>query len=503
MKRYNNLYDEMISINNINKVYYKQIRVNTKNKVKIYKFEQFYTLNVSKIKSLLENDNYEIGKYNIFLIKDPKYRIIMSQKIKDKLINHLVGNVLIHVLDRTLINTNVATRKGKGTHFGIKYLKKYLSELKGEEVYALKFDISKYFYNIDHDILKKLYCSKIKDKRFLNLLDKIINSTTPSYINKKINTIISNEINKINKSNINKKEKHKKINELKSIPLYKTGKGLPIGNLTSQILAIFYLNELDHFILEKLKAKYIRYMDDGVLLSNNKDYLKCCLKEIIKILTKYSKSNLKVIIHENINDEKTINYLRDLNKIYKRKYHIYLSLEYTQEYLDNNIIRQTIVNTLRVCGLIISSLVILVITYIGISNYVALEEDKEVKNNLANVIDNTNNEEIKEAIDKKNNDNLNEAIETNIPKDEVKTITNIIDILNLFSTINSLFETLNDDLETFATYSVYIVREGDTIDSILERYKVTREDLMEYNNLEEVTLGSKLVIPANSKNESV
>jgi len=71
------------------------------------------------------------------------------------------------------------------------------------------------------------------------------------------------------------------------------------------------------------------------------------------------------------------------------------------------------------------------------------------------------------------------------------------------STINSLFETLNDDLETFATYSVYIVREGDTIDSILERYKVTREDLMEYNNLEEVTLGSKLVIPANSKNESV
>jgi len=297
MKRYNNLYDEMISINNINKVYYKQIRVNTKNKVKIYKFEQFYTLNVSKIKSLLENDNYEIGKYNIFLIKDPKYRIIMSQKIKDKLINHLVGNVLIHVLDRTLINTNVATRKGKGTHFGIKYLKKYLSELKGEEVYALKFDISKYFYNIDHDILKKLYCSKIKDKRFLNLLDKIINSTTPSYINKKINTIISNEINKINKSNINKKEKHKKINELKSIPLYKTGKGLPIGNLTSQILAIFYLNELDHFILEKLKAKYIRYMDDGVLLSNNKDYLKCCLKEIIKILNKYKLSlNSKICI---------------------------------------------------------------------------------------------------------------------------------------------------------------------------------------------------------------
>ncbi len=71
------------------------------------------------------------------------------------------------------------------------------------------------------------------------------------------------------------------------------------------------------------------------------------------------------------------------------------------------------------------------------------------------------------------------------------------------STINSIFETLNDDLETFATYSVYIVREGDTIDSILEKYKVTREDLAEYNNLEEVTLGSKLVIPTISNHESV
>lgn len=209
MKRYSGLYDDMISIKNINKIYNTQIRVNTNNKLKIHKFEQFYTINISNIKNMLEN-NYNVGKYNIFLIKDPKYRIIMSQNISDKLINHLVGNVLINVLEKSLINTNVATRKEKGTHYGIKYLKKYLNELKKKEVYALKFDVSKYFYNIDHNILKRLYYSKIKDKRFLNLLDKIIDSTNPSYINKKINTIVSNEINKINKSNINIKEKHKK-----------------------------------------------------------------------------------------------------------------------------------------------------------------------------------------------------------------------------------------------------------------------------------------------------
>jgi len=146
------------------------------------------------------------------------------------------------------------------------------------------------------------------------------------------------------------------------------------------------------------------------------------LEKLIKILTKYAKNNIKVIIHENINDEKTVNYLRDLNKNYKRKYHIYLSLEYTKEYLDKNIIRQTIVNTLRVCGLIISSLVVLVITYIGVSNYVALKDDEIIKNDLAKVIENTNNSEIKEIIDQKNNDNLNET--PNTSKDDFKYITN-------------------------------------------------------------------------------
>lgn len=91
----------------------------------------------------------------------------------------------------------------------------------------------------------------------MGLLDKIIDSTNAPYINKTITSLIENEINKINKAN--KNEKHKKINELKNIPLYQDNKGLPIGNLTSQILAIFYLNELDHFIVEKLKVKYIIY----------------------------------------------------------------------------------------------------------------------------------------------------------------------------------------------------------------------------------------------------
>jgi len=300
MKRKSNLYDG-IDLKYIEEIYFKGVRKNTKNKAKIKKFEDFYSINISNIINVLKNENYIPSKYNIFLIKDPKYRIIMSQNISDKLINRLVGNILIDVLDKSLINTNVATRKNKGTHYGIKYLKKYLNELKCKEIYALKFDISKYFYSIDHDILKKLYRRKIKDKRFLFLLDKIIDSTNEKYVNKEIIKLINKEIEKVNSSNIiNKKEK---INELKRIPLYEKGKGLPIGNLSSQILAIFYLNELDHFIIEKLKVRYIRYMDDGVLLSNDKEYLKCCLEKIEKILKKYKlKLNNKTKII-NVNKE--------------------------------------------------------------------------------------------------------------------------------------------------------------------------------------------------------
>ena len=286
MKRSNDLYSQ-ITLKFVMDVYNKQVKVNTKNKKKIYKFEEYYTANITRIYKLIKNKNYQIKGYNIFLIKEPKYRIVMSLKLDDKVINHVLANILSNILEPSLINTNVATRKGKGTHYGIKYLKKYLNELKGGTIYALKFDISKYFYSIDHKILKHKLKEKIKDQKFLKLLFKIIDSTNYN-VNAKIQKIKENEILKVNSSNLNEKIKKQRIEEIQRIPLYKQGKGLPIGNMTSQIMAIFYLNELDHFVKEKLKIKYyIRYMDDGVLLSNNKEYLKYCLEEIEKLIKKY------------------------------------------------------------------------------------------------------------------------------------------------------------------------------------------------------------------------
>ena len=278
MKRYRNLYG--VSIDDINEVY-KEVRKNVRNKNKIYKFENYYSLNISKIKEVFDSGNYIPGKYNIFLIREPKYRIIMSQNIFDKVINHIVARKFLYFLDSVLIDSNVATRKNKGTSLGVKFIRKYLNELDGE-IYALKFDLSKYFYNIDHEILTNLLKKKIKDKRVIDILIKIINSTNDEYVNECIIKLKEKEILKIKGSNLNDKEKLKRINEIERIPIYKK------GNVVSQILAIFYLNDLDHFIKEKLHIKYyIRYQDDGILLEYDKEYLKYCLDEINKFVLDY------------------------------------------------------------------------------------------------------------------------------------------------------------------------------------------------------------------------
>ena len=248
MKRKGNIYNNLYDLDNILNVY-KIIKKNTKNKDKIIIFEQYFSINIYRIYKVLKDKTYEVGKYNKFIIYEPKERLILSQNLFDKIINHLVAYELINILDKSLINSSVATRKNKGTSYAVKLLKKYINEL--DDFYYLKIDIKKYFYNIDHDILKQLLLKKIKDKDFINIVFKIIDST---------NSVIE----------------------------YDNNKGLPIGSLTSQILGIYYLNEIDHFIKEDLKIKYyIRYLDDFLIIHEDKEYLKYCLDEIRKLLNKY------------------------------------------------------------------------------------------------------------------------------------------------------------------------------------------------------------------------
>lgn len=276
-----------VKIDDLINVFEKDLYKGCSNKNKLYKFERNKMSNIIDISNTLKSGKYVMNKYNIFLIKYPKYRIVMSLKIKDKIINHYITKyTLLPKLENFLIDRNIATRKGMGTDYGIKLLKKDIECFKKyDEFYILKIDISKYFYNIDHNILKSML--KILDKSEFELMCKIIDSTNNKYVNDTIKNIINKEL-----KYSNRKE------ELLSIPIYKEGKGLPIGNMTSQFLAIYYLYKLDYYIIHNLGIKHtIRYMDDYLLIYNDKEYLNKCLNII--------KNKLKNEYKLEINDKKT------------------------------------------------------------------------------------------------------------------------------------------------------------------------------------------------------
>ena len=233
-----------------------------------------------------------LGPYNVFTIYEPKERRIVSQKMRDKIINHLISrHILYPALLPCLISTNVASRKNLGTNEGLRLAREFhrICKVKYKDYYILKCDISKFFASIDHDILKTKLKKRIKDKDSLQIVYSIIDSDE---------------------------------------------NGLSIGNMTSQVLAIFYLNDMDHFIKETLKIKYyVRFQDDFLLFHPSKKYLKFCLTELKKFLGKEKLVlNRKTRIYKNTNNfiflgrNKKSKYAkyRDVNrKLRKRKYLYY------------------------------------------------------------------------------------------------------------------------------------------------------------------------------------
>lgn len=259
-------YQKMVDIHKIEAVY-KDIRSKTKHKTKLMNFKMYYLTNIMQIYEILDRRQYQHGPYNIFLVKENKYRLIMSEGISDKIINHLLSKeILLPLIEPRLIPMNVATRKNKGTKLGLWYTKKYLNEIrrKHSNFYILKGDIRKYFYNIDHAILLKKLSRFIPDSDVLKMIQSILEATNTFKTNETIHKVIENEKKHLKKTN--NPHLTSKYQELDAITMYTKGKGLPIGNLSSQILAVFYLNDLDHYIKEVLHCKYyIRYMDGATV----------------------------------------------------------------------------------------------------------------------------------------------------------------------------------------------------------------------------------------------
>lgn len=264
------------------------LRKTVKNKDKLIKFEMNKSLYVNYIVDVLNGDKPLKHYYNIFLIYEPKPRLIMSLNMVDKIINHyFTETVLVPKLDKKMDDRNVATRKGKGSSCAIRLVRKYIEYYKRNKksCYILKIDISKFFYSIDHEVLKKMLIEDLDSDEYA-FCSKIIDSTNYDYINDKINRILER-------------------NTSVSLPYYEYSKGLPIGNLSSQCLSVYYLNRLDHYMVHDLHLKhYVRYMDDFLIFHEDKEYLEKCRDIIIdKLINEYKLNiNYKKTSISNLNN---------------------------------------------------------------------------------------------------------------------------------------------------------------------------------------------------------
>lgn len=220
--------------------------------------------NLIELQNELIWKTYGVGRYNIFYVYEPKKRMIMSLQFKDRVAQHAIYSILNPYFEKQFISDSYACRVGKGTHRAIKKLQNWLrkTERKQKRFYYLKLDISKYFYRVDHEILMGILQRKIADKDLLHVLSVIINCEDTHFglpLGADVGNVAYDEL----------------LGEV----------GLPIGNLTSQMFANLYLNELDQHCKHHLHLKYyIRYMDDIIILHHDKKFLEKIKQDIAGFL---------------------------------------------------------------------------------------------------------------------------------------------------------------------------------------------------------------------------
>lgn len=263
-------------------------------------FENNRIENILKLQEELSNDEYVQTPFSCFsIVERGKPRDIRACHIYDRLLqNSLCENSLIPDLIPKFIHDNSATLKGRGIDFAIKRTKILLQrayrEYKNDKnFYCLRFDISKYFDNINHDSCKKLLKKYIKDENALLLTCDIIDSFC--YIRTR-----DTEINNTKQYYVSSNNNYKQVSEITNKKKYfeRVENGLGLGSQVSQLLALLALNEIDHLVKDDLKFKYYqRYMDDMFVLHNNKQVLE---ELLIKVQNKLSECGLE------LNPKKTI-----------------------------------------------------------------------------------------------------------------------------------------------------------------------------------------------------
>ena len=248
-------YEDIISVDNLLLAWQEFIK-GKKSKPDVLYFSMDLMDNILQLHQDFANKTYCHGGYKSFYITDPKLRHIHKASVCDRLVHHAVYRQLYPFFAKTFIADSYSCQLGKGTHRAAKRFRAFARQTSQNYTitcWALKCDIKKFFENIDHDILLKILSEYITDKDVVNLLSRIIRSFEA-----------------------------------------KLNKGLPLGNLTSQLFVNIYMNRFDQFVKYRIRAKYyIRYADDFVIISSQKNLL----NKYLSLIDRFLQIELKLELH--------------------------------------------------------------------------------------------------------------------------------------------------------------------------------------------------------------
>ncbi len=256
MKKFNVKYKDIISPGNLLGGWADFIRGKRKRK-DVQEFQYRLSDNIISIRKSLEEKTYYHKGYYAFNISDPKPRSIHKASVADRVVHRALYRKLYPYFDRIFVFDSYSCRNFKGTHRALNRFKHFgnqVSKNNTKTCWVLKCDIRKFFASVEQEILMKILRKHISDSDILWLLERVITSFHST----------------------------------------KEGTGLPLGNLTSQLLVNIYMNEFDQWMKHRMKVKYyIRYADDFVILSQDKDYL----LELIPKIADFLEEKLKLQLH--------------------------------------------------------------------------------------------------------------------------------------------------------------------------------------------------------------
>lgn len=248
-------YQHIISLENLLQAW-KEFVKDKKSRKDVEEFQRHLMPNIISLHNDLKQKTYAHSAYEAFNISDPKPRNIHKATVRDRLLHHSIHRILYPYFEKKFIHDSYSCRVDKGTHRAMSRFRGFAkrSSLGNTKTcWVLKCDIRKFFASIDHQILLSILKKFLYDDDALWLLERVISSFET-----------------------------------------KPGKSLPLGNLTSQLLVNIYMNEFDQWMKHVMKVKYyIRYADDFVILSTDKDYL----LELTPKIADFLEDHLKLLLH--------------------------------------------------------------------------------------------------------------------------------------------------------------------------------------------------------------